>query len=202
MRLGRPGRRLSVGFGAVCTLLLVVAVRLVQLQGVGVGDYAAQAAAEHVHSETLNAARGAIVDRNGVVLAYTADAKDIIADPVLINCTYQGAVTDRCVKQDHLTLALKLSQLTGAATDKIIAALAQKNEYAVIAQAVPPAQAAQVDALHIVGIDVQPTTQRLYPGGTTASNIVGLVHANGSGGAGIEQQLNGDAQGPQRHLYL
>ena len=195
MRLGRPGRRLSIGFAAVCTLLLVVTVRLVELQGIGVSDYAAQAAQEHIHKEILNAARGSIVDRNGVVLAYTADAKDIVADPWLINCTYKAAATDHCVKQDHLTLALKLSQLTGAATDKIVAALAQTNRFAIIAQAIPPTQAAQVDAQHIVGVYVQPTTLRLYPGGTTASNIVGLVHASGSGGAGIEQQLNAQLQG-------
>ena len=196
MRLGRPGRRLSVGFAAVCTLLLVVTVRLVELQGVGVGNYAAQAAAEHVRTETLNAARGSIVDRNGVVLAYTADAKDIVADPSLINCNYPAAVTDKCVKQDHLALALKLSELTGAATDKIIGALAQtKSEYALVAQAIPPVQAAEVDALHIVGVYVEPTTLRLYPGGTTASNILGLVHSDGSGAAGIEAEYNTGLEG-------
>ena len=147
MRLGRPGRRLSIGFGVVCVLLLVVTGRLVQLQGVGVSDYAAAATAEHVRKEPLHAARGSIVDRNGVVLAYTADAKDVIADPSLINCTYKYAVKDQCHPQDHLTLALKLSALTGAATDKILAALALKSRYAVIAQAVPPVQAQQVDAL-------------------------------------------------------
>ncbi len=190
MRLGRPGRRLSIGFGVVCVLLLVVTGRLVQLQGVGVSDYAAAATSEHVRKEILHAARGSIVDRNGVVLAYTADAKDVIADPSLINCTYKYAVKDQCHPLDHLPLALKLSELTGAATDQILAALAVTSQYAVIAQAVPPVQAQQVDALNINGIFVEPTTQRLYPGGTTASNIVGLVHSNGTGAAGIEQEYN------------
>ena len=190
MRLGRPGRRLSIGFGAVCVLLLVVTVRLVQLQGVGVSDYASAATREHVRQEPLHAARGSIVDRNGVVLAYTADAEDVIADPSLINCTYPDHVKDQCRAQDHLPLALQLSALTGAATDKILAALAANSRYAVIAQAVAPVQAQQVDALKINGLYVQPTTQRLYPGGTTASNIVGLMHSDGTGAAGIEQQYN------------
>ena len=195
MRLGRPGRRLSVGFAAVCTLLLVVTVRLVQLQGVGIGDYAAQAAKEHIRTEILNAARGSIVDRNGVVLAYTADAKDIVANPNLINCAEKAYVAAHCVKQNHLKLALELSQLTGAATDKIITALAQTSEYAVVARAIPPAVAARVDALNIVGLYVEPTTLRLYPGDTTGSNIVGLVHSDGSGAAGIERSFNRDLQG-------
>jgi cell division protein FtsI (penicillin-binding protein 3) len=190
MRLGRPGRRLSIGFGVVCVMLLVVTGRLVQLQGVGVSDYASAANQEHVRKEPLHAARGSIVDRNGVVLAYTADAKDVIADPSLINCTYPNAVKDQCHAQDRLPLALKLSELTGAATDKILAGLALKTRYAVIAQAVAPVQAQQVDALNINGIFVQPTTERLYPGGTTASNIVGLVHSDGTGAAGIEAKFN------------
>jgi cell division protein FtsI (penicillin-binding protein 3) len=190
MRLGRPGRRLSIGFGVVCVMLLVVTGRLVQLQGVGVSDYASAATQEHVRKEPLHAARGSIVDRNGVVLAYTADAKDVIADPSLINCTYPNAVKDQCHPQDLLPLALKLSELTGAATDKILAGLALKTRYAVIAQAVAPVQAQQVDALNINGIFVQPTTERLYPGGTTASNIVGLVHSDGTGAAGIESRFN------------
>jgi cell division protein FtsI (penicillin-binding protein 3) len=181
MRLGRPGRRLSIGFGAVCTLLLIVTGRLVELQGVGVGGYASAAAQERTHSEPLNAARGSIVDRNGVVLAYTADAKDVVADPSLINCTFADAPKDNCVKQDHVSLALKLAALTGAKTDAVIAALSKPNtQYAVIAQAVPPAQAQQVDALHLPGIYIEPTTQRLYPGGTTAGVILGLVHSDGT----------------------
>ena len=195
MRLGRPGRRLSIGFGAVCTLLLVVTGRLVQLQGVGIGNYASQATAEHVRTEILHAARGSIVDRNGIVLAYTADAKDIVADPSLINCTYPDAKADLCQPQDHLPLALKLAAITGTGTDKIINALAVKGQYASIAQAIPPAQAAQVEALNLRGIYSEPTTQRLYPGGTTAANIVGMVQSDGTGAAGIEREFNTLLQG-------
>jgi cell division protein FtsI (penicillin-binding protein 3) len=162
----------------VCLLLAVVTVQLVRLQGFGIGHYAAAAAAERTSTVELNAARGSIVDRNGVVLAYTTDAKDIVADPSVIQ------------QADRLAYAVKLSPLSGVPVVTLIGLLAKPGKYALLAQAIQPGPASQIDDLNLAGIYVEPTTQRLYPGGTTAANVVGLVHSDGTGAAGIEQQFN------------
>src|SRR5690348_9379965 len=73
MKLGGLNGRLRYGFAAVCTLLLVVGGRLIQLQGLDGGKYAGAAAAQRTYTNTLTALRGEIVDRNGTVLAYTSD---------------------------------------------------------------------------------------------------------------------------------
>ena len=81
LRLGALNGRLRYGFAAVCTLLLVIGGRLVQLQGLDGSNYAGAAAAQRVDTIALHALRGQIVDRDGTVLAYTSDAQDITADP-------------------------------------------------------------------------------------------------------------------------
>ena len=42
----------------------------------------------------------------------------------------------------------------------------------------------------MIGIYTQPSTSREYPGRTTAANIIGTVHSDGTGAAGIEAQYN------------
>jgi cell division protein FtsI (penicillin-binding protein 3) len=178
MRLGAPVRRLTFGFGIVCTLLLLVGGRLVQLQGVDPGGYARAAAMEKLYSVALHAARGEIVDRNGVVLAYTGAAKDIVADP--------SQIADPA----RLAYAMQLAPLVGRPVNDLVTQLGKGGRYALLGQAVEPGKASQIEKLQLSGIYVQATTQRLYPGGVIAGNVVGLVHSDGTGGAGIEQQYN------------
>ncbi|MGI8881819.1 MAG: peptidoglycan D,D-transpeptidase FtsI family protein [Jatrophihabitans sp.] len=178
LRLGRSTRRLTFGFGVVCALLTVVGGRLVQLQGVDPGDYARAAAAERLTTITLNAARGEIVDRNGVVLAYTGGAKDVIADPSQISAG------------DRLNYAMQLAPLVGAKVNDIAALLSKPGRYAMLGRAISPGNATQIAKLNLAGVYEEATAKRLYPGGTTGANVVGLVHSDGNGAAGIEQQYN------------
>ncbi|MDT4903020.1 MAG: hypothetical protein QOH52_1036, partial [Pseudonocardiales bacterium] len=53
MRLGALDGRLRYGFAAVCTLLLVIGGRLVQLQGIDRGGYAGAAQAQRVDTLRL-----------------------------------------------------------------------------------------------------------------------------------------------------
>ena len=84
LRLGDPGRRLGVGFAAVCTLLVVLGGRLVQLQGFD-GDHLAEKAEQNrLVPTTIPAVRGQILDRDGRPLAYTVAARTIFADPTKV----------------------------------------------------------------------------------------------------------------------
>src|SRR5207248_10309563 len=55
-----------------------------------------------------------------------------------------------------------------------------------LARAVTPELGAAVMGLQLPGIGVLPSTKRLYPAGTLASNLVGFVGAEGTGLAGLE----------------
>jgi cell division protein FtsI (penicillin-binding protein 3) len=178
LRLGGLHGRLRYGFAAVCTLLLVIGGRLVQLQGLDHGSYADAASAQRVDQITLHAMRGRILDRDGTVLAYTSAAQDITVDPAQIKPAQRA---------DYAAL---LAPIVGIGAARIEQILAQPGQYAVLAQALSPVLAQRVGDLALTGVYTQATTQRMYPGTTTAANVVGTVHSDGSGAAGIEAAYN------------
>ena len=179
MRLGGSLRRLWASVAVVSLLLAVVLVRLVWLQGMDAGGYALAASDEKREFVTLHAARGSIVDRHGVPLAYTADAKDIVADPTMVPAT------------SRLDYANLLAPLLGRSVIAVADQLTSTSHYALLATALSPAAAKQIEDLRLdgkplPGIFAQATSQRLYPGKTTGANVIGLVKADGTGAAGIE----------------
>ncbi|MBV9593963.1 MAG: penicillin-binding protein 2, partial [Actinobacteria bacterium] len=174
---------MTSGFAAVCLLLTVIGGRLVQLQGFDGASYADAAKAQRVDTTVLNALRGQIVDRAGTVLAYTTDAQDITADPTQVSA------------DERDSYARQLAPLVGQTPQTIVKALEQPGKYALLAQAVSPLAASKVEKLGLVGIYTAATTQRQYPATTTAANVVGLVHSDGTGAAGIEYTYNAQLAG-------
>ena len=75
-------------------------------------------------------------------------------------------------------------------TMTVVTALGASGQYVKLASAVSVVNARKVTDLGLTGIYEQATTQRQYPGRTTAANILGTVHSDGSGAAGIEAQFN------------
>lgn len=178
LRLGKLEGRMRWGLAAVCTLLLVIGGRLVQLQGLDAGKYATAAQEQRVDTIALHALRGSIVDRFGTPLALTSNAQDITADPKQVPAAKRAEY------------AAQLAPVLGVSPATIITALSGTGQYAVLATALMPTRAQQVEKLNLRGIYTQATTQRQYPGGTTAANVVGTVHSDGAGAAGIESQFN------------
>ncbi|MDX6323646.1 MAG: hypothetical protein QOF52_3504, partial [Propionibacteriaceae bacterium] len=192
MRLGGLNGRLRYGFAAVCTLLLVVGGRLVQLQGLDGHKYATAADDQRLRQVAIHALRGQIVDRNGTVLAYTSEAQDITADPKQAKAA--AAETARAKHTSSAAVlagyAAKLAPLVGVAAGDIVKDLTADGRYAVIAKALSPVDAQHVTDLALPGIYTQATTSRQYPGTTTAANVIGTVHGDGTGAAGIESEYN------------
>ena len=80
---GSPQLRLRVGFVMIAMVLSLFGARLVQLQGLDPGSYAAMAAAEGTVDVVLPAERGDILDRNGQPLAASIDGLMVVGDPTL-----------------------------------------------------------------------------------------------------------------------
>ncbi|HEU5269435.1 MAG TPA: penicillin-binding protein 2 [Jatrophihabitans sp.] len=160
-------------------LLAVVLIRLLWLQGMDAKGYAVAASDEKREFVTLHAARGSIIDRNGNALAYTADAKDIVADPTMI------------APDDRMSYSAMLAPLLNRPQFDVERQLDSTSHYALLGSAVQPAVAKQIENLQLhgkplAGLFSQATLQRLYPDQTTGSNLVGLVRSDGAGAAGIE----------------
>ena len=153
-------------------VLSLVAGRLVQLQGLDRSAYAAMAEKQRLHTVALSAPRGEIVDRDGQPLAETVDARDVYADP--------GKVADAAVE------AQRLGPVVGYPASDVQRVLEQHTTFAYVARGVSPQLADQVMGLQLPGIGVLPTTKRIYPSGTLASNVVGFANTEGTGLAGLE----------------
>lgn len=68
---------------ALTLVMIAFVVRLLQVQAVDAGAYAAKAEQNRYVGRTLAAERGGITDRDGVELATSVDAYDITADPTM-----------------------------------------------------------------------------------------------------------------------
>lgn len=155
-------------------MLSLIAGRLLQLQGLDRSKYAASAQSQQLHTVVEVAKRGAITDRDGHAIAATVDARNIIADPSQV--TDVAAAAARLAPVLHRSVTAITAQLS-----------VPGSRYALLSpKPVTPTVGSQILALAIPGITTSDTTQRLYPDGTLASNVVGFVGADGKGLGGLE----------------
>jgi cell division protein FtsI (penicillin-binding protein 3) len=161
--------------------------RLVQLQGLDATTYAAAAEQGRLRTVTLPAVRGTISDRNGVALATTVDAVNITADQTLVADYSDPAATAEVLAPVlGIDAAVLQERLTGDA------------KFVYVAKKVTPKTWRQVRDLDLPDPDVEglpgifgeKTSKRVYPGGTTAANLVGFVGSDGKGLGGLEYALD------------
>lgn len=176
IRLGDPRRRLSSGLAAFCVLLLVLGGRLVQLQAVDSGQYAAAAVSERTHVYDLPAQRGQILDRDGNVLAYSMEARLIFADPSL-------------VRDAHATAA-ELAPLLHRPIEKLQEQLTRPGRYVELAHGLAPQDAQRIMDLDLAGIGEDPEQERVYPAGSVGANVIGFTNREGRGAAGVEARFD------------
>jgi cell division protein FtsI (penicillin-binding protein 3) len=188
LRLGDPGRRLGVGFAAVCTLLVVLGGRLVQLQGFDSEHFAARTEQRLLYPTTIPATRGSIVDRDGQPLAYSVAARTIFADPT--------EVTDRTGTATALAAKLKTT------VAKLLPLLSRPHtRYVPLVRNLSPAEAADILALNLRGIGAEDTSQRVYPGHDLAAAVVGYTNDEGGLG-GIESKYDDVLRGTDGRLEV
>ncbi len=179
-RRGRPHRRLWVGFVIIAMVLSLYGGRLLQLQGVDPGAYAARAAAESRVTVPLPARRGEILDRFGEPLATSVDGLAIAADPALTKADAPELATLFATRLnvDYFTV---LERLRGA------------GRFAFVARQVPATLANDVvreaKEAGYVGIYTEVDPVRDYPAHDVAANVVGFMGQDQAYG-GLELAFN------------
>ncbi|MGE6781201.1 peptidoglycan D,D-transpeptidase FtsI family protein [Ensifer adhaerens] len=163
---------LIVGFAVV---FLVVGGRLVQYGFAEPADTASIGGGAHVI-----AARPDIVDRNGHLLATDLNTMSLYAEPRKI------VDADEVVEK----LATVIPNLDWRDTHR---KLQSGSAFQWLRRQLTPKQQSDILALGIPGIGFRPEKRRFYPGGVTASHILGHVNVDNQGLAGIERYL--DQQG-------
>ena len=127
---------------------------------------------QQVTYEPLPAQRGTISDRDGIDLAVSEPAQDISATPYLV--------------KDPLAAAQRLAPLLGLSADDVLRKLSERSGFVYLARAVPAAAAQQALALKLPGVSGTPVMRRVYPRGSLAAQVLGVVGSEGNGLAGLE----------------
>jgi cell division protein FtsI/penicillin-binding protein 2 len=122
------------------------------------------------------AQRGTITDRNGVDLAVSEPAQDVSATPYLV--------------KDPLGAAQRLAPLLGKTQATVLKDLSEHSGFVYLARALPAKQAQAVMATAIPGIAGTPVMRRVYPRGTLAAQVLGIVGTEGNGLMGLEYSHN------------
>ncbi|WP_344929037.1 penicillin-binding transpeptidase domain-containing protein [Streptosporangium carneum] len=178
LRLGNPGRRISVGLIGMTFVLSIFAGRLIQLQGLDSKVYTAKAAEQRVRPEKLPARRGAITDADGHELALTLEAREIFIDPSVVSAA----------KRDQVATALAAE--LGVQKEPIMAKLAAGGRYQQVAAAVDPTVAQRIMDRDFKGVGSKHRYRRDYPGGDLAGTLLGFVGSDGTGLSGLESTYN------------
>ena len=196
--IGKPGRTLrsrSVFMFSVCLLLAAVLVgRLIFLQIIMYDEYRTKVVEQMVYEKTLAASRGAITDRNGVVLATNYTTERIFIDPSSMK-DEDGHFDDELRK----LVARGLSEILGVEYDFVYGeALKIKYKDRTIKKNVDKDTADLVRAFmlehDIECIHFAETATRVYPFSTLASHVIGFCGTDG-GLYGLEYQYDSILKG-------
>ncbi len=167
----------------VLALLAVYSGRLIQVQGLEGPALATEALDLRLNTISIPGDRGDILDTNGVVLATSVERYNIVAN--------QEQVAQWKAGPDSVSeAAALLSPLIGIPAPELGAKMLGVRQFVYLAKGVAPDVYREVMDLGISGISGERTTERVYPAGSTAGNLIGFVGAEGYGQAGFEQTFD------------
>ena len=164
-----------------------------QMAGLMIGSYdyyAQKALRNQTRSTTVTADRGTIYDRNMNILACSQSVENVYLDPHELKQS----------KADIPAIAEKLGQILELDPQWIEKQAADiKMRYKQLASKVSEETASLIRAYinenHISGIHLEPNSQRCYPYGTLAAQVIGFTNASNTGAEGVEAAYNSYLEG-------
>lgn len=128
-------------------------------------------------ADRLMASRPDVLDRNGEVLATDIRTVSLFAEP------HRIVDVDEAIEK----LRTVLPDLDSRGTYQ---KLRSNSRFQWLRRQLTPKQQSQILALGIPGIGFRPEKRRFYPGGPTASHIIGHVNIDNRGVAGMERYID------------
>nr|CAD6436444.1 penicillin-binding protein 2 [Rhizobium sp. Q54] len=179
--LGRAKRRVRMGKHRLGLIMLSFTIVYLGL-GARLVQYglATPEITNSINAIPPPAARPDIIDRNGELLATDLNMMSLYAEPIRI------VDADEVVEK----LATVIPDLDWGTTHR---KLRSKSAFQWLKRQLTPRQQADILALGLPGIGFRPEKRRFYPGGATASHILGHVNVDNRGLAGMERYI--DRQG-------
>ncbi len=161
-------------------VFVAIFARLMYLQVVKSPEYTDMAVQAHVNKRINYAKRGTIYDRNGNVLAKSVECREIYANPKAIKSPAEYAKI--------------LSAELGGEENYYYDLLTKDGTFVYIKRGLDIEEAEKVISIfkekNLPGIELLPSTKRVYPFGAVGNQVLGLVNVDGDGISGLELQYN------------
>ena len=171
-------RRRLVAVG--CLLVIAAGLLVWRLAVVQLAEpdrFLAYGESQRIRSVELPAARGAIIDRNGVDLALSLPLPSLVATPML-------------VEEPRLT-AIRLAGVLDVDVDFLERRLSGDGQFAYLGRQLDPTVAAEAMDLGLVGIRIEEERARVRPGNHLALGVLGRTNVDSVGISGLELVYDG-----------
>ncbi len=167
-----------------------IVIQLFSLMVVNYDYYARLALRNQTRTTSVTADRGIIYDRNMNMLACSQGVENVYLDPHELKQS----------KADITAIGQKLGEILDLDPQWIMEqAKDTKMRYKQIAARLDTQTAGLIRSFinenDISGIHIEPNTQRYYPYGTLASQVIGFTNASNTGSEGIEAAYNSFLEG-------
>lgn len=167
--------------GILCVLPISLVWHLAHLQVIpgaekGFRFLQSEGEARTLRSQTINAYRGVITDRNGEVLAVSTPVKSIYANP------------QQVLPEQIPALAKALAMPVRELREKFKSY--EDKQFVYLARHLPPYQADAILNQRFAGVSAEQEYRRYYPAGETVAHIVGFTNIDDVGQEGIELAYN------------
>ncbi|MHA7281173.1 peptidoglycan D,D-transpeptidase FtsI family protein [Arthrobacter sp. MDT2-2] len=201
LRLALGSTRLRVGLAFVLVLLLVLGVRLFQLQALDLNGMAQAGLSKRLTSTAVQPIRGSIVDMNGKYFARSVERYDIVVDQRLSAVEeFDRSVPDADERETDIPIDqgfAELSAVLGIDAETLKGSIMGDKSFNYVAKSVTPEVKNRALAVGIPGVYADKTSVRTYPAGPVAGSVIGYVGADGAPRSGLEvsldDQLTGEA---------
>lgn len=177
-------------FGVLCIVGLFVG-KLVDIQVVQAEELNRESLGKRSIKVTEYAARGSIVDTNGVVLAGSVDRFNITADPKIAD-GFDRKLPDKSKIPVTFDQAIEeLADATGETPAALVDAIENPTEpnYTILSKSQTLEVLNKVKALKIPWVYSELKPSRTYPNGAVAGNLVGFMGTDGPQ-TGLERQYD------------
>ncbi|MHA7270355.1 peptidoglycan D,D-transpeptidase FtsI family protein [Arthrobacter sp. HLT1-20] len=200
LQLNKVGRgRMRLGFIIMVAVLLVIAGRLVMVQGLDTGNMAQAAENQRTVVQKLPAVRGKIIDSKGKVLAESIIRYNITVSQINVadyeEYAHRNTDTGKIEEFTKSEGLKKVADVLGLPFADVVKNATGTKNHNYLAMDVSPLVEKQVAELGVPGIYSESVTKRVYPMGAVGGPIVGFVDAEGKPLAGIEQTMDAKLTG-------
>ena len=188
------GSRSRILAGVVLAIATIFVFRLFYLQVIQHNHYVELAQVEQVKRERLPATRGEIYALSGespVKVVLNETIYTVFVDPAVIIESGEADKVESTMKEIA----------GGNVRDKFEELLVKEDShYQIIATRVTRTQAEKIKEKELSGVGFQAVSQRVYPEGKLASQVLGFVNAEGVGNYGLEGYMNKELSGVDGRL--